>query len=77
MAKVSNSAPHVQTSHCEWCRRFGNCAGISCNRRRFFLNPELNVGSVWTLVLGKVLEGHVGYEFDNGAYIRQDLPFGA
>ena len=37
----------------------------------FFLNPELNVGvGVYSVVGAGILEGHVGYEFDNGAYIQ-------
>ena len=37
----------------------------------FYVNPELNVGiGVDSGVGGGVLEGHVGYGFDNGAYIQ-------
>ena len=47
----AGSLPNVQTSHCEWCRRFSSCAGISCNRRWLYLNPEATLVLVLTLVL--------------------------
>ena len=37
----------------------------------FFLNPELNVGVGLDSGVGSgILEGHVGYDFDNGAYVQ-------
>jgi hypothetical protein len=37
----------------------------------FYVNPEVNFGvGVDSGVGGGVVEGHVGYEFDNGAYVQ-------
>ena len=34
-----NSLPNDQVSDCEWCRRYGSCAGISCFRRQRLCQP--------------------------------------
>ena len=69
-----SSLSNVQTSHCEWCRRFSSCAGISCSSRAdWYINPELNASAgLDSGTGGATLETHVGYDFDNGAYIKQD-----
>ena len=37
----------------------------------FYVNPELNVGAGMDSGVGSAtLEGHVGYGFDNGAYLQ-------
>lgn len=37
----------------------------------FYVNPEVNFGvGVDSGVGGGIVEGHVGYEFDNGAYVQ-------
>jgi len=37
----------------------------------FYVNPELNVGAGMDSGVGSaILETHVGYDFDNGAYIQ-------
>ena len=37
----------------------------------FYVNPELNVGAGMDSGVGSAtLEGHVGFDFDNGAYIQ-------
>ena len=37
----------------------------------FYANPELNVGVGLDSGVGSgILEGHIGYEFDNGAYVQ-------
>ena len=46
-------------------------APMSVTAGSLYLNPEFNtsIGSD-TGVGGAILEGHIGYEFDNGAYIQ-------
>ena len=40
-------------------------------RADWYVNPELNVGVGLDSGVGSgILEGHVGYDFDNGAYIQ-------
>ena len=67
-----SSLSNVQTSHCEWCRRFSSCAGISCSSPSdWYINPELNASAgLDSGTGGATLETHVGYDFDNGAYIQ-------
>ena len=66
----ANSPSNVQTSHCEWCRRFSSCAGISCSSR-LVRQPELNMSAGLDSGVGSgTLEGHIGHHFDNGAYVQ-------
>ena len=40
-------------------------------RADWYVNPELNVGVGLDSGVGSgILEGHIGYDFDNGAYVQ-------
>ena len=40
-------------------------------RADWYINPELNVGVGLDSGVGSgILEGHIGYDFDNGAYVQ-------
>ena len=40
-----------------------------------FVNPELNTGFGSESGFGSAIVDHVGYEFDNGAYVQAGQPF--
>ena len=41
-----------------------------------YVNPEVNTGFGTDPGFGSaIVEGHVGYDFDNGAYVKRELPF--
>ena len=55
---------------CFWCSRWRTCL-VSLSRADWYVNPELNVGVGLDSGVGSgTTRGHVGYDFDNGAYVQ-------
>ena len=65
-----NPLSNVQTSHCGGVA-VSAAALASPAQADWYVNPELNVGVGLDSGVGSgILEGHVGYDFDNGAYVQ-------
>ena len=61
---------------CSRCSRCSLTFGGAGMAGEVFVNPELNTGFGSESGFGSaIVEGHVGYEFDNGAYVQAGPAF--